>query len=211
MPLLEEKGWEISYDDAFAMEFVEVNTVEANIEENNHWFDLSFALKIEGETFDTVPLIRELLQSYDDVEELPEKLYLEVEKGRFAIVEKKYVLPIIEIIFELFNTETEGAFQLNAFDAPLLLNLKNAAMDFSGSQKLMEIAEKLEHFSGVEPVAPPEALKAELRDYQLEGLSWLQFIREYSFGGILADDMGLGKTMQTLAHLLVEKVSGRMQ
>ena len=28
--------------------------------------------------------------------------------------------------------------------------------------------------------------------------------------GILADDMGLGKTVQTLAHLLVEKESGRM-
>ena len=210
IPLLEQKGWEVSFDDAFAMTFVEVDDVEANIDENNHWFDLSFSFKINGETFDTVPLVRELLRTYEDVESLPEKLYLEVEKGRFAIVDKKYVLPIIEIIFELFNSDTEGAFKLNPYDAPLLLELKNAAISFSGSKKLMEIAEKLEHFSGVARIDAPEDLQAELRDYQLEGLSWLQFIREYSFGGILADDMGLGKTMQTLAHLLVEKASGRM-
>ncbi len=48
-----------------------------------------------------------------------------------------------------------------------------------------------------------------MRDYQVEGFSWLQFLREYNFGGILADDMGLGKTIQTLAHILKEKEEGR--
>ncbi|MDO8811138.1 MAG: DEAD/DEAH box helicase, partial [Gallionella sp.] len=46
--------------------------------------------------------------------------------------------------------------------------------------------------------------------YQLEGLSWLQYLREQELAGILADDMGLGKTAQALAHLLLEKQSGRM-
>jgi SNF2 family DNA or RNA helicase len=36
-------------------------------------------------------------------------------------------------------------------------------------------------------------------------------LREYQFNGVLADDMGLGKTVQTLAHLLVEKRSGRLK
>ncbi len=56
----------------------------------------------------------------------------------------------------------------------------------------------------------PVNLQAELRHYQQQGLNWLQFLREYKFAGILADDMGLGKTIQTLAHLLLEKQSGRM-
>jgi SNF2 family DNA or RNA helicase len=58
-------------------------------------------------------------------------------------------------------------------------------------------------------VDPPAGLKADLRSYQREGLSWLQFLREFGLHGILADDMGLGKTMQTLAHLLMEKNAGR--
>jgi len=40
-----------------------------------------------------------------------------------------------------------------------------------------------------------------LRDYQKQGVWWLQTLSRYGFGGILADDMGLGKTIQVLALL----------
>jgi SNF2 family DNA or RNA helicase len=59
-------------------------------------------------------------------------------------------------------------------------------------------------------VAPPQGLQATLRPYQAEGLSFLQHLRANHVGGVLADDMGLGKTLQTIAHFLVEKISGRM-
>jgi len=39
----------------------------------------------------------------------------------------------------------------------------------------------------------------ELKDYQIEGVSWLQSLVKYNLsGGLLADDMGLGKTLQIL-------------
>jgi len=56
----------------------------------------------------------------------------------------------------------------------------------------------------------PEGLQASLRDYQLQGLSWLSFLREFGLGGILADDMGLGKTLQTLSLLLALKQRGEL-
>ena len=40
-----------------------------------------------------------------------------------------------------------------------------------------------------------------LRDYQKEGVAWLNLIKSYGFGCILADDMGLGKTLQIIALL----------
>jgi SNF2 family DNA or RNA helicase len=49
------------------------------------------------------------------------------------------------------------------------------------------------------PIAPPAGLRAELRPYQAEGLSWLAFLHRHGLGGVLADDMGLGKTLQCLA------------
>ncbi len=62
------------------------------------------------------------------------------------------------------------------------------------------------------PSCPPSSgLKAELRPYQQQGLDWLQFLRKWGLGGVLADDMGLGKTLQTLAHILCEKDQGRLQ
>ena len=47
-----------------------------------------------------------------------------------------------------------------------------------------------------EPV--PDALQADLRSYQREGLDWLRERFDHGLGGILADDMGLGKTLQML-------------
>lgn len=53
------------------------------------------------------------------------------------------------------------------------------------------------------PILPvPEGLNATLRNYQLQGYSWLNYLAENKLGGILADDMGLGKTIQTIALLL---------
>ena len=40
-----------------------------------------------------------------------------------------------------------------------------------------------------------------LRDYQIEGIQWMNFIFKFNLGGILADDMGLGKTLQILVYL----------
>ncbi|MEU2836371.1 DEAD/DEAH box helicase [Streptomyces sp. NPDC007076] len=53
-----------------------------------------------------------------------------------------------------------------------------------------------------QPIGPPEALAATLRDYQLRGLNWLHTMTSLGLGGCLADDMGLGKTITLIAlHL----------
>jgi len=48
---------------------------------------------------------------------------------------------------------------------------------------------------------PPSTFLGELRPYQLQGASWLLFLRQYGLGAVLADDMGLGKTIQYMAYL----------
>lgn len=56
------------------------------------------------------------------------------------------------------------------------------------------------------PVAEiPASFLGELRPYQLEGVSWLLFLRRFGLGGVLADDMGLGKTIQFMAYLVYIK------
>ncbi|GAA96606.1 uncharacterized protein L969DRAFT_484966 [Mixia osmundae IAM 14324] len=47
----------------------------------------------------------------------------------------------------------------------------------------------------------PITVKAELRSYQREGVSWLAFLHKYQLHGILCDDMGLGKTLQSICIL----------
>jgi len=45
----------------------------------------------------------------------------------------------------------------------------------------------------------PKKFNGSLRDYQIEGFSWLYFMSKWGLGVCLADDMGLGKTVQVLA------------
>jgi SNF2 family DNA or RNA helicase len=61
--------------------------------------------------------------------------------------------------------------------------------------------DRLREFERITPVDPPGAFRGVLRDYQREGLGWLEFLERLGFGGCLADDMGLGKTVQVLAAL----------
>ncbi|MVM38293.1 ATP-dependent helicase [Spirosoma sp. HMF3257] len=58
-------------------------------------------------------------------------------------------------------------------------------------------------FHAIKPVTVPKNLQATLRDYQQEGLNWLNFLDDLGFGGCLADDMGLGKTLQIIAFILL--------
>jgi ATP-dependent DNA helicase len=46
---------------------------------------------------------------------------------------------------------------------------------------------------------PKIMIGGKMRDYQLEGLTWMYEICAQGMSGILADEMGLGKTIQTIA------------
>ncbi|UPU38293.1 DEAD/DEAH box helicase [Geomonas paludis] len=70
------------------------------------------------------------------------------------------------------------------------------------------IFESLTRFESIPRRSPPVELKATLRNYQLEGYSWLAFLYEHRFGACLADDMGLGKTIQAIALLAGLKEGG---
>lgn len=68
--------------------------------------------------------------------------------------------------------------------------------------------EKLANFHSIRNVKIPRKLNGQLRDYQKEGLNWLNFLDEFNFGGCLADDMGLGKTIQLIAYFLLQIEKG---
>jgi len=59
----------------------------------------------------------------------------------------------------------------------------------------------IKNFKNVEEVTESPRFAGELRNYQRDGLSWLNFLKQIKLGGCLADDMGLGKTIQVLSHL----------
>jgi SNF2 family DNA or RNA helicase len=67
---------------------------------------------------------------------------------------------------------------------------------------LLALLRQLGQPSELKEIAVPTELRAELRNYQREGFTWLSFLRKFGLGACLADDMGLGKTVQFITYLL---------
>jgi superfamily II DNA or RNA helicase len=211
---LRELGWRIEIDASFELRF-ESGDWQAEIEEienSNDWFSLRFDLTIENETLPLAPLLIPLLGS--DLDELPEVILLPIGDHRYLRLPSERIRPFLNTLAELYGLakpDAEGVLKISRFDAISVDRLAEHGVAMKGAKRLRELARQLKDFDGIKAVAPPPELHAELRPYQQSGLNWLQFLREYQFGGILADDMGLGKTVQTLAHLLVEKQAGRLK
>lgn len=71
-------------------------------------------------------------------------------------------------------------------------------MTFTISPKLIEIQKQMLGTAPIVASPIPVEVNATLRPYQLEGVQWLERLRQMHLNGILADDMGLGKTLQAI-------------
>ena len=208
VPILKDEGWDILIDDNFNYEFeyIDTITVESNeAGDTNQWFELSFSVDIGGRSVALMPIVASLLEEFNSIDELPEKLNLEIEEGKFLHIESKDIKPILKTIFELFDKKVGDNLVINPFDAHLLDFDSQADIIWKGTKELKELSNKLKNFKGIEDTKPSPNLNANLREYQQLGLNWLNFLHEFKFSGILADDMGLGKTVQSLAFLQLLK------
>ncbi len=216
LPVLVEQGWIVETKENFKLSFEQAEDWHADIEESdNDWFEMNFKINVNGQAVPLLPLIMPVLEDYD-LDDLPENLNIAIEPHRYINLPSSQLKPFLKIVYELFDTHSmndNGGLTLSRFDAASLADLEAHSygiFSLNGGKELIETGKKLKNFKGIENISTPDGLNATLRDYQQQGLNWLQFLREYNFAGILADDMGLGKTIQTLTHLLVEKQAGRL-
>jgi superfamily II DNA or RNA helicase len=216
-------GWKVLIEEDFAFQFDEAEEWYATVDDSaNDWFKLELGIEVDGQPINLLPFLVNYLDSVkggsaiNDLQSMPDDypLILEQDNGRYLHVPLKKVRHIIDTLIELYDPDVlddEGRLELSRYHSSQLSELakQNSTMSWEGGEAVRKFGQKLQNFSGITEVPVPDNLMAELRDYQREGLNWLQFLREYELGGILADDMGLGKTVQALAHLLVEKQQGR--
>ena len=70
---------------------------------------------------------------------------------------------------------------------------------------IKDLMDKLTDSVKISSIPPPASLQGQLRPYQLKGVSWLAFLKDFGFGACLADSMGLGKTIQLITLLLHDR------
>jgi SNF2 family DNA or RNA helicase len=104
------------------------------------------------------------------------------------------------MLAELGNAE-QNHLRFYRHQAGLLDALIAAEPEVKADEVFERLRNELRNFTGIEIAEAPLSFTGQLRDYQREGLGWLNFLRRFGFGGCLADDMGLGKTVQALALL----------
>jgi uncharacterized Zn finger protein len=240
LPALKTAGWQIEIDESACLEAVVPQEWFFNcMETSTFWFDLELGIMIDGKRVALLPIIQEAFMMLPDVSsakfvDLPstrkkpwdpllkietlEKhgtVYAPLEDGRFAALPSDRVKAIVGSMLEFFNKKGKLGIGPDV-SLPQLMDLSKSLF-VPGSNDLwvfgdemQRLTEQIRAFEKIQIVEPPIDLQTTLRPYQIEGLCWLNFLREFKLGGILADDMGLGKTVQTLAHILLEKQENRL-
>lgn len=105
----------------------------------------------------------------------------------------------------------ENSFVGKIYHAPELKYVMTCSPYYNSkcAESFRHFTENAEKSVPIKEAKIPEHLKDIMRPYQKDGVSWMNFLKSYRFGGILADDMGLGKTLQALAFLNENKIDNK--
>ena len=185
---------------------------------------VSLGMEVEGQRIDLAPLIANLLRrdkrwldavAISAIED-DAIVSLRAPGGRryhaSAAPLKAMMLALLDLL-KPAELEKGKPLKLDAWDAARLRGLDEdgrGRWQIEGDAGLRALGERLLAAGPPAPVPQPASVMLPLRPYQLQGLAWLQHLREQQLAGILADDMGLGKTAQALAHIAQEHAAGRL-
>jgi SNF2 family DNA or RNA helicase len=154
------------------------------------WFDMH----IEVQFGDQMVGIKEIQKAV-----LKKQNYVELKDGSLGMLPEEW-LKKYENILKFGRVQGEKL-QISKLHFSLIDELSKDIDSFEIEQELFEKKSKLLNFKEMAEIPLPNNIDAKLRDYQVEGFKWLNFLDEFSWGGILADDMGLGKTLQMLTFI----------
>ncbi|HVG82457.1 MAG TPA: DEAD/DEAH box helicase, partial [Methylomirabilota bacterium] len=238
VPKLAAEGWQVSFSDDYPYRIAEGEAGWwADVGEGSgiDWFAFELGVEFDGHRINLVPhlvglldrLPREILASAGNDKASDTfarlcatlKLYHTLPDGRLLPLPGERLAPVLKSLIQLLGPRADrlvdGKVKLHRAEAGALAAFADGT-DKSGlawaasAERLLDLGQRLKGGVSVARLTPPESFKATLRPYQADGMSWLGFLREAQFGGVLADDMGLGKTVQTLAFLAHEKAAGRL-
>jgi superfamily II DNA or RNA helicase len=220
LPALQALGWRNQIDKDFGPRLVQsVGLCDLKVADGPSGapqgsFSLDFGIEIDGARHPLLPILMRLherggmatarIVDGEVVTSLDDGRILKLPADRIA-----RLLAVIEDMIEASSRTAGDTMVLDAAAAHTVLDLEDvlttrwqegAAAHVARFRTVAEI-----------PEAPvPPSFTASLRPYQQQGVNWLQHLRENGLGGLLADDMGLGKTAQTIAHIVIEQDSGRL-
>lgn len=167
------------------------------------WFDLGIVVAVDGRTIPFGALFAALARR--------KKKILLADGAYFSLAH-----PALDRLRDLIAeagamAEWEVTPRINRHQIDLWADFEDLADEAIPALNWRTLIEGLRDTTSVPVVPVPSAVRAELRPYQREGLSWLAFLWRHRLGGVLADDMGLGKTLQLLALIAHAREGGEQR
>lgn len=170
-----------------------VISAQVKSNEKEKWFSLDINVDYEGQSLPLEKIWKAWMRG---------KRYVQLKDGSYTSLPEEWLKKISHKLTALGLDPTRPPQQkFQQFEAPVLDSLLDDMPNSQEDSFWSKLREKIHSFKEVRNIEPPRGLKADLRGYQRQGLSYLYFLSDYGFGGILADEMGLGKTVQTLAFI----------
>ena len=190
-----QSGWHV---EAEGKAFRQAGPARVDVSSGIDWFELRAEVDY-GDATVSLPTLLEALRRGDTMVPLGD--------GSFGLLPEEWLRRFAPLAG--LGTKEEGHLRFRRNQAGLLDALLAAQPDVRVDQVFERVREGLRAFQGVRAPEQPEGFVGHLRDYQREGVGWMEFLREFGFGGCLADDMGVGKTAQVLAVLESRRAEGK--
>jgi len=174
---------------------ISAQNVRVGITQKRDWFNLTGSCTIGDQEFDIISLMENLRV---DAEGARRGDFIKLKDGGWAKISEQ-LRNSLNQIRDSVNQE-RGVLK---FDRTSAVALREAEqhLQIQSTKAWQDCLARLHRSETLEPVLPT-GLRANLRDYQVDGFKWLRRLAEWGVGGILADDMGLGKTVQTLGAIV---------
>lgn len=180
-------GWKVEVE---GKQFRQSTHFEVKLTSQIDWFDLEGALEFGSE----IVKLPELLKAIRRGETM-----VPLSDGSFGILPEEMIERFGALVRMAHSEEGQVRFRRN--QTGLLDVLLADRPEITFDEAFGKAREELRGFERVAPFEQPAGFVGTLRDYQKEGVAWMQFLANIGLGGCLADDMGVGKTPQMLALL----------
>lgn len=184
---LVQEGWLVEAD---GKTFRRPSTHRIEISSGIDWFELRGEVDYGGAKAKLPALIAALRKGHKMVR---------LDDGSFGMLPEQWLSKLGPLVS--MGADQRDHLRFHRSQAGLLDALLAAQPETSFDEGFQRIREQLREFQGIAPSVQPSGFTGKLREYQREGLGWMQFLTRFGFGGCLADDMGVGKTIQVLALL----------
>ncbi len=168
------------------------------VESGIDWFELSGEVDFDGDMVELSKVLDSISRG---------DRFILLEDGSKGLLPEAW-MQTYDSLSKLATSSSDAGLRFIPSQA-LLVDALLTAMPPAVDTAFSKLRDKLLSFDRIKPKKEPRGFDGTLRSYQRDGLGWLNFLREFGLGGVLADDMGLGKTVQVLALLRANRTPSK--